>query len=68
MSWAFLAFPPEMPEPQSVTDFLLTPGRVAAVMAPVIVLLCYCNRLPYSYYDWPDYSKLLNDSHPTPAT
>lgn len=66
MSWTFLAFPPEMPEPQSVTDFLLTPGRAAAVMARVIVLLyCHCNRLPSSYYHWPDDSKLLNDSHPT---
>lgn len=39
MSWAFLAFHSEMPEPQSVTDFLLIPGRVSAVMARVIVLL-----------------------------
>ena len=37
MSWAFLAFHPEMPEPQSVTDFLLIPGRVSAVI--VLLLL-----------------------------
>ena len=68
MSWTFLAFPPEMPEPQSVTDFLLTPGRAAAVMARVIVLLyCHCNRLP-TITGLTTLNCLMTPPPPTPAT